>query len=293
MKVCEYCGRENEDTLVFCAECGTLLIPPKPAPADTALTSPPPLPAEPPRELRAGLATLVFLAYLAAQVFCGFLAAVVASFMAGRRGLHDREAVAAALEKVMPAMLLAALLLGGLVAVWVAIALFRSRLQDASKTGAAWVWGRWSAVGRSLLFGMLLGSGCVVLSVVFGPQELETKAGPLTRLSMTPGLPQVLWLIVALLLAPPVEELLFRGVLYGGYRKSLGPAWAAVLTTAVFVLLHFPEVIHSVSAIVGITGLALTALWCRLRWSAIGPAIAVHMGYNAVVALGTIYSTWT
>lgn len=292
MKVCDYCGRENQDTLLFCAECGTLLVPPKLLPTAPALIPPPLFLPEPPRELRAGPATLILLGYLAAQVFCGFLAGIVAGIMVGMQGLHGREAIAAAIEKVMPISVPVFLILGGIVAFWLAIALVPARLRDTSPTGAAWVCGRWPAIGRGLLLGMLVAGGCVVLSV-FGHQDLETKAGPLTRMAMTPGLPQVLWLIAALLLAPPVEELLFRGVLYGGYRRSLGPIWAAALTTFIFVLLHFPEVVHSLTAVAGITGLALTALWSRLRSGAIGPAIAVHIGYNAVVALATVCSTWT
>jgi hypothetical protein len=39
-----------------------------------------------------------------------------------------------------------------------------------------------------------------------------------------------------------------------------------------------------VPALLGITTLALLALWMRLRSAAIGPAIAAHLGYNAAVA---------
>jgi hypothetical protein len=110
-------------------------------------------------------------------------------------------------------------------------------------------------------------------------------------MSMTKGLPQILWIIMALFLAPPLEELLFRGVLYGGYRKSLGATGAAWLTTSIFAFLHIGEVIHFLPALLAIVTMALLALRMRLRYSAIGPAIAVHFGYNAMVALGVICST--
>ena len=88
-----------------------------------------------------------------------------------------------------------------------------------------------------------------------------------------------------------IEELLFRGVLYGGYRQSLGPRKAAVLVTLIFCLLHVPEVLHLPVAMLGIAGLALTALWMRLRASAIGPAIAVHFSYNGVLAVLQLISS--
>jgi len=93
-------------------------------------------------------------------------------------------------------------------------------------------------------------------------------------------------------MAPPLEEMLFRGVLYGGYRKSFGPVRAAVFTTLLFVALHFPYYIHFAPAIIGITGGALALLWCRLHWNAIGPAVAAHIGYNSIVAFTMIYWTW-
>jgi membrane protease YdiL (CAAX protease family) len=98
--------------------------------------------------------------------------------------------------------------------------------------------------------------------------------------------------MTALFLAPPLEEMLFRGVMYGGYRQSLGPTRSAWLTTTIFALLHVTEVIHFFPALLAIVGMALLALRMRLRYSAIGPAVAVHFGYNTVIALGVVYSTW-
>ena len=84
---------------------------------------------------------------------------------------------------------------------------------------------------------------------------------------------------------------MFRGILYGGYRKSLGAAAAAALTTFIFVLLHITELVHEPLATFAIGGLALLALWRRLCSNAIGPAIAVHVGYNSAIALAVVFST--
>jgi hypothetical protein len=121
------------------------------------------------------------------------------------------------------------------------------------------------------------------------PSEHETS--PMITMATTPGLPQLVWVFTAVALAPPVEELLFRGILYGGYRKSLGPAAAAALTTFIFVLLHINELVHEPLATFVIGGLALLALWRRLRSNAIGPAIAVHVGYNTMIAIAVIFTT--
>jgi membrane protease YdiL (CAAX protease family) len=111
-------------------------------------------------------------------------------------------------------------------------------------------------------------------------------------MASTPGVSQLVWIMLALVLAPPIEELLFRGVLYGGYRKSFGASTAAVLTTGIFVVLHLTETIHFPPATISVTGLAVAALWFRLRTAAIGPAVTVHFGYNLVAVIALLCSTW-
>ena len=59
----------------------------------------------------------------------------------------------------------------------------------------------------------------------------------------------------------------------------------SVLTTFIFSLLHITEWIYFLPALIGITGLALVAVWMRLRSAAIGPSIAAHFGYNASLAV--------
>jgi membrane protease YdiL (CAAX protease family) len=78
--------------------------------------------------------------------------------------------------------------------------------------------------------------------------------------------------------------MLFRGVMYGGYRRSFGPRRAAVLITLIFCAMHVTEVIHFPIALFGIGAMACAALWMRLRGGAIGPAVAVHLSYNSIIA---------
>lgn len=55
--------------------------------------------------------------------------------------------------------------------------------------------------------------------------------------------------------------------------------------------MHTTELIHFLPAALGILGLALAALYMRLRTCAIGPAIAVHVAYNSTIAaISVIYS---
>jgi membrane protease YdiL (CAAX protease family) len=165
-------------------------------------------------------------------------------------------------------------------------------LEDTSEVGAAWTVGNWKGILKGLGLGISVALLYLVAAIIIQPHGNEESVGPLTRMSMTKGLPQILWFLMALFLAPPLEEMLFRGVLYGGYRKSLGAARAAWLTTGIFALLHVTEVIYFPVALIAIISMALLALRMRLSHSAIGPAVAVHFGYNAVISLSAICSTW-
>ena len=165
-------------------------------------------------------------------------------------------------------------------------------LKDGSPTGAAWVRGSWRNIAKGLSTGVLIAVLWTLLLLNFGHYSQNGEAiGPLTRMGITPGFSQIVWVLLALMFAPPIEELLFRGIVYGGYRKSFGPVIATTVTTVVFVLLHYTEFIHQPLAILSITSMALLALWWRLRSNAIGPAIAAHFGYNAVLVVVLVCNT--
>jgi CAAX protease family protein len=294
MKICNFCGKENEDSWESCTGCGNSLAAPKPPqlvppPLLEPWQLPPLLPLEKPtRALNAGRATLIFLSYLGAQLLCGVILGIFAVVTSG--GGRDFDA---RLEGIMPTVVVLVLVLGGVVVVIVSKLLVPDYIKDTEPTGAAWVRGPWGSVIKGLLIGIALG-GMFALASTLLPHadESETQMGPLSRMAATPGLAQLSWILAALVLAPPVEELLFRGILYAGFRKSFGPAVGTTVTTILFVGLHFTELMYYLPGIFAIGSLALVALWCRLRFRAIGPAIAVHVGYNGMVCLGVVFQTW-
>ncbi len=281
MKSCDYCGRQNENDSIACPECGTPFLAP-PAP------EPPPLIAIEPK-LTGARATLILVIFIGAQ----FLVALVAGAAAGITGqlggadLRDRHNLTEFMQGITAPIVVIAALGGGIVMLAACTLLIGNELADETPTGAAWRVGSIKHVSLGLGMGFMAGLAYGALALIAGPTWMHSQ-GPLTRMAQIPGLSRFLWVVIGLLVAPPIEELLFRGVLYGGYRRSFGHARAALASTAIFCALHLPEVIHFLPALVGISGLALVALWCRLRSSAIGSAIAAHFGYNLVVALALL-----
>lgn len=97
-------------------------------------------------------------------------------------------------------------------------------------------------------------------------------------LAASGGASSVALVAATVVVAPLVEELLYRGYLLGALRERM-PGFAAVLVSAllfVFVL-HF-EPANLVAALC----LGLATGWCALRTGSLLPGIIVHMASNAV-----------
>jgi membrane protease YdiL (CAAX protease family) len=284
---CNYCGRPTDpQSPTTCAGCGAPRIPPIIESFNPAANEKP--------VLNARNATLILLAFIAGQ-FC--LAAVV-GFIFGFGQAINRAGGSTGITQselnrsIMAPATLFGFVGGGIAMIWLSRSLLKDALRDTTELGAAWVLGHRRDIAKGLLLGIAVALCYLIPGTMVRPQTDQDSLGPLARMAMTPGLPQIAWFCMALFLAPPLEELLFRGVVYGGYRKSFGPTRAAWLTTSIFALLHITEVIHFLPALFAIASMALVALRMRLRSSAIGPAIAVHFGYNFVIAGGVIFSTW-
>lgn len=96
-------------------------------------------------------------------------------------------------------------------------------------------------------------------------------------LAASGGASSIALVAATVVVAPLVEELLYRGYLLGALRERM-PGFAAVLVTAllfVFVL-HF-EPANLVAALC----LGLATGWCALRTGSLLPGIIVHMASNA------------
>ncbi len=246
-----------------------------------------------PPALRFWSAVIIFGIYLIVQFLIGIAVGIAGVVVAASRGLdfQDPEVLNSLTQAVMVPGTILGVAISGVVAIIISVLWFRKEVKDRSANGAAWVVGEPRALFVAMVIGMLLAASFLAVSPLLSQRPDAEMMGPVARMASKPGIQQLAWILLALLLAPPIEELLFRGVLFGGFCRSAGPFWAAFLTTGLFVLLHVTEMIHFRIAFVFVTLMALIALWLRLRTRAIGSAIAVHFGYNFVMVGFVLLST--
>jgi hypothetical protein len=102
------------------------------------------------------------------------------------------------------------------------------------------------------------------------------------------GATLIVLLAIAVVLAPLLEEVLFRGLLFPALRRRLRFWPAALLTTAMFTGLHFTQTGTYWPAIEGIFICGLALAWLRERTGSLWPPIAFHMGFNSTPFLAWV-----
>ena len=92
-------------------------------------------------------------------------------------------------------------------------------------------------------------------------------------------------LLLAVLLAPLFEELLFRGLLYTAFRRLRGPFFATVITAALFAIVHLHPIYSPQFLLIFTLGL----IWAHMREKcrSIFPALFSHSLINLTIVIGS------
>ena len=140
---------------------------------------------------------------------------------------------------------------------------------------------------QDAVWGLPLGVACQVIMVplIYLPlrpfiedEELSRPADELFGDFRGPSL--VLLVLLVVVAAPLVEELFFRGLLLRALTRRLGPVPGILVSGAVFGATHF-QLLQFVA--LAAFGVVLATLAVRHR--RLGPAIWVHMGFNATTVV--------
>ena len=100
---------------------------------------------------------------------------------------------------------------------------------------------------------------------------------------------RVLTALLAVLTAPLVEEVVYRGVLYPGVAKRWGWVAGLSVTTFLFALVHVPQYWGSWAAITTILLLSFALTMLRVATGSVLPSVATHLVYNGVQAVALLF----
>ena len=230
--------------------------------------------------VRGGVLTLLaYFGGMIATVFVAGLAMMVASAV---RGASDEIGVAE-FAWIMPlAMIVGALL---------CVALLRRLATPDDRT----TFRQWTTVPSRFVLLLTVGGGIGFAAVAamllprLVPVSEGFEPGILAEMGGSEGWVRLSFAAIAILLAPPIEEFVFRGVLLEGFLKRVGRVAAVAVTVAVFSAVHLPDMWGYwpgiLAMILGATALAEL----RIRTGSLVAPVVGHASYNAtLVVLGFV-----
>jgi hypothetical protein len=151
---------------------------------------------------------------------------------------------------------------------------------------AAIHWNWPSNVAMYVLVGLLLSVALQLLARLLPiPKEL-----PIDNFFRTPAEAWAVGLL-AVLCAPLMEELFFRGFLYPVLARSTGMPIAVLLTAVAFALLHGAQLGFSWGPVLVIflVGIVLTVV--RARKNSVAASVLIHMAYNGTITVAMFAAT--
>jgi hypothetical protein len=94
-----------------------------------------------------------------------------------------------------------------------------------------------------------------------------------------------------ILVAPLMEELLFRGFLYPALARWTGTVVSIIVTASAFTLLHGAQLGYSWAPLLLIFVVGVTLTVTRARTNSVATCVVVHMTYNFILLLQTYIAT--
>jgi len=135
-------------------------------------------------------------------------------------------------------------------------------------------------MGMALAFAVMIGSS------LFPPDN-----PPIERLLNTP-LAIAMFAFYAVFFAPILEEVMFRGFLFGVLEQMAGASIAVRTTAVVFALLHVPQLWGSWAGMLVIFFVGYLLSEVRHRTNSLIPSVIVHTSYNGMIFVAFLVGSW-
>lgn len=246
----------------------------------------PPAPSPALPRFRAARAFAVLFAVFVAQIVVAAFIVLGWTIVAVARGAAatDPRVMKGISDNAVVPIALASAIASGIMVALTARFWARDLFRDPSPAGVGWRRASWNQIIVAALAGVTISLAFCGLTLLF-PAGPDTPLGPLTKMAAAGGWSRFAWMLIAIVLAPPIEEVLFRGLLLNGLTASWGSRVAYVVVTALFVTFHLFETYRYPIALLGILMLAIGVLVARVKTQSLFPAIALHAAYNATLVV--------
>lgn len=101
----------------------------------------------------------------------------------------------------------------------------------------------------------------------------------------------LLFMLIAVLLAPLVEETIFRGYIYPVIGRSFGKVWAILATGLLFGLLHAEQLWGGWGQIALLVFVGIVLTFARAVSRTVVAGFVIHTSYNSVQVIGLLIAT--
>jgi membrane protease YdiL (CAAX protease family) len=147
--------------------------------------------------------------------------------------------------------------------------------------------------GLGLLYGVALQYAVVLLVLLPLAYLLRMDELPQQSVAKVAGeaaspVARIVVFTILVVVAPVLEELLFRGVLLSRLRRSMSASSAILVSAAVFAAIHLIDP-NARFVVPGLFVIGIVLGYQALRTGRVGLCIATHAGVNLVAAIGLLF----
>ena len=147
-----------------------------------------------------------------------------------------------------------------------------------------WTWpdnfGPWKCVGLAVLL-LLMG---VLFTWLFGGPE--TQLEQIVKSSLKA---RFVLAFLAVITAPLVEEIIYRGILYPAVQRTFGMLWAVGVVSILFAGVHVFQYYNNFAVVSVIAVLSVTLTLVRARTRSLLPCFVIHLVFNGLQALFLVF----
>jgi hypothetical protein len=154
-----------------------------------------------------------------------------------------------------------------------------------------WPMLRWRRMTPGKTLACLVGGALLTMAIALLPPVLpDANQFPLENLFNSRAAAYAIGAF-AILVAPVMEEIIFRGFLFGIFESQVGLRFAIVITAILFGGLHVPEYWGAWNHMFLIFLVGLVFSLARGRSGSLAPSVFLHVGYNASMMIALFIST--